>query len=85
VEVFLRTLRELAECWQVVVPGAAVRDTAMRLLMVHPLRLADALQLAAALAWADGRPVGRELVTLDERLAAAARLEGFAVRPETTA
>lgn len=83
VDGFLRAMRELSEAWQVVVPAASVRDTAIRLLMVHALRAADALQLAAALAWADGQVHGREVVTLDERLAAAARLEGFATLPET--
>jgi uncharacterized protein len=39
----------------------------------------DALQLAAAFAAAEGRPSSVELVTLDDRLAAAARREGFAL------
>ncbi len=82
-EVFLRSLREAGEAWQMVVPAAAIRDAAIRLLMVHPMRAGDALQLAAALAWADGQPSGCCIVTLDDRLAAAARLEGFAVLPET--
>jgi predicted nucleic acid-binding protein len=82
-EVFLASLREAGEHWQVVVPGAAIRDAAIRLLLVHAMRAGDALQLAAALAWADGRPTGRRVVTLDDRLAAAARLEGFTVLPET--
>jgi predicted nucleic acid-binding protein len=82
-DVFLRSVREAGEHWQVVVPGAAIRDAAIRLLMVHAMRAGDALQLAAALAWADGKPSGRHFVTLDDRLAAAARLEGFAVLPET--
>ena len=83
VDVFLRALRELGEAWQVVVPGPSVGEAAIRLLMVHALRAGDARQLAAALAWSDGRPAGRDIVTLDERLAAAARLEGFTVLPET--
>ncbi|HSJ25022.1 MAG TPA: hypothetical protein VK929_10160 [Longimicrobiales bacterium] len=57
-----------------------VRTTAMRLLRTHPLRAADALQLAAALAWAPA-PAGDVFVTLDERLATAATLEGFTVLP----
>lgn len=82
-EAFLRALRELGEGCQVVVPGPAVRDAAIRLLQVHDLRAGDALQLAAALAWADGRPEGCDFVTLDERLAAVARVEGFTILPET--
>jgi uncharacterized protein len=46
---------------------------------VHPLRAADALQLAAAFAAAERRPTSLELVTLDDRLADAARKEGFVV------
>lgn len=40
----------------------------------------DALQLAAARVWA-GPTGGAELVTYDEGLALAARLQGFVVRP----
>jgi uncharacterized protein len=57
---------------------------AVRLVRVHALRAADALQLAAALVWADGTPAARELVTLDQRLATAASQEGFAVRGDVT-
>ncbi len=56
-----------------------VKRVAARLLRVHPLRAADALQLAAALAWAEGDPRARVLHTLDVQLAAAARREGFDV------
>lgn len=80
-EVFLRSVREAGEAWQVVVPGAAIRDAAIRLLKVHPIRAGDALQLAAALAWADGRPSACDFVTLDDRLASAAGLEGLTVLP----
>jgi predicted nucleic acid-binding protein len=46
---------------------------------VHILRAADALQLAAAVVVAEGLPSSLDIVTLDERLAAAARREGFTV------
>lgn len=55
----------------------AVREAAVRFLRVHPLRAADALQLAAAFVAAEGRPSSLDLVTLNGRLAAAARKEGF--------
>jgi hypothetical protein len=58
-----------------------VKARARRLLGVHPLRAADALQLASALLASSDDPAGFELVTLDERLAEAARREGFTVRP----
>jgi uncharacterized protein len=52
---------------------------------VHPLRSADALQLAASFAAAERRPMSLELVTLDNRLGNAARKEGFTVIDPTTA
>ena len=70
-------LRRLGEGWHEVEPSDAVREAAVRFLRVHPLRAADALQLAAAFVAAERRPSSLEIVTLDERLAAAARKEGF--------
>jgi hypothetical protein len=46
---------------------------------VHPLRAADALQLAAAFVAAERRPASLQVITLDERLADAMRKEGFAL------
>ena len=65
--------------WQEVEAGDLVRETAIRLLRVHPLRAADSLQLAAAFVAAEGRPSTLEFVTLDDRLALAAQREGFVV------
>lgn len=59
----------------------AVKQRAKRLLARHPLRAADALQLGAALLVADDDPGRIEIVSLDERLAEAARREGFRVLP----
>jgi predicted nucleic acid-binding protein len=70
-------LKHLAHAWHEVDPSDPVRETAVRFLRVHPLRTADALQLAAAFIASERRPSSLELVTLDERLAAAARKEGF--------
>ena len=75
----LERLDLLAESWNEVQPVVAVRSAARRLLRVHALRAADALQLAAAVVAAEGQPASLEIVTLDERLAAAARREGFTV------
>jgi uncharacterized protein len=66
----------LRKSWFEVQPGDAVREQALRLLRVHNLRAADALQLAAALEWAGNPPEGG-FVTLDDRLLDAARREGF--------
>ena len=75
----LTRLRALADSWDVVQPTEGVREAAARFLRVHPLRAADALQLAAAFVLADGRPSTLELIVLDERLAGVANREGFAL------
>lgn len=62
-------------------PTADIRETARRLVRVHELRAADALQLAAAVAWCGGRPKSEGFVSLDRRLRTAAELEGFSVLP----
>ena len=46
-------LKQLAAGWHEVDPSDIVRETATRLLRVHPLRAADALQLAAGFAVID--------------------------------
>jgi len=72
-------LADAARDWTEVPPIDRVRDQAVRLVRVHPLRAADALQLAAALVLSDFEPRTLPFVTLDDRLAAAARREGFEV------
>lgn len=62
-------------------PTNKLRSLAGRLLAVHPLRAADALQLAAALRWCEDEPGGKAFVCLDDRLRAAARREGFSPIP----
>lgn len=74
-------LRQTARTWTVVEPAPALREAAAQCAIIHGLTSGDALQLAAALAWADGHPHGRHFVTLDRALAEAARLEGFTVLP----
>jgi uncharacterized protein len=81
----LQRLRQLTAGWHEVDPSDEIRETAARFLRVHPLRAADALQLAAAFAAAERRPASLEIVTLDDRLANAARKEGFAVLDLTEA
>ena len=74
-----RLLSEAGERWTEVPPLDRVRDQAARLVRLHPLRAADALQLAAALVLSDFEPRTLPFVTLDDRLASAARREGFDV------
>jgi uncharacterized protein len=73
----LQRLQRLSAGWHEIDPSDEIRETASRFLRVHPLRAADALQLAAAFAAAERRPASLEMVTLDDRLANAARKEGF--------
>jgi len=75
----LADLRDLSEAWTEVTAIAPVRERALRLLAVHALRAADAVQLAAALVLAEDRPVGHSFVCNDPRLRGAAEREGFAV------
>jgi hypothetical protein len=69
-------LLALKSSWFEVQPGDAVREQALRVLRLHPLRSADALQLAAAMEWAGSPPDGT-FISFDERLTAAAQREGF--------
>lgn len=72
-------LDELVTASHMVFDVEAVKAVARRVLRRHPLRAFDALQLGAALHWAEHHPEGRTVHTLDQRLAAAARSEGFVV------
>lgn len=67
----------LRDRWNEVQPTDEVRDRAERLLRIHKLRAADALQLAAALVWCGDRPQGRALIGADGNLSDAAAAEGF--------
>ncbi|MGH9314479.1 MAG: type II toxin-antitoxin system VapC family toxin [Vicinamibacterales bacterium] len=73
----LRRLDALARSWIEVEPHDELRETARRFLRVHPLRAADALQLAAAYLAAERRPPTLTMVTIDDRLQEAAAKEGF--------
>ncbi len=70
---------ELAAASHLVVDVESVKSLGQRMIRVHALRAADALQLAAGLFWSGGRPESKVLHTFDDRLALAARREGFDV------
>jgi len=74
-----RTLAGYRDFWLEIAPRDDVREHAARLLLRHPLRVADAMQLAAAMVWARARPDRHGFLTRDGRLAEAARKEGFDV------
>jgi len=66
-------------------PTTEVRRIARRLLMTHPLRAADALQLASALFFSGIQVPELPFVTLDKNLASSAGKEGFSlISIETT-
>jgi predicted nucleic acid-binding protein len=69
----------LASLWRVVEPSAKVAHDARSLLELYPLRAADALQLAAAMEWCEGKAKGNVFLTFDLRLREAAGLAGFTV------
>lgn len=77
----IERLRAIVEHADTVSPTDEVRRRAGRLVSVHALRAADALQLAAALIWCEEQPHGEVFVCLDARLRDAAHREGFDVRP----
>lgn len=70
-------LEVLAQSWSEVLPTDLTREHSVNLLRRHPIRAADAMRLAAAITLARGRPRGHRFATVDSRLAAAARGEGF--------
>ena len=74
-------LGTLERSWTCVDDLGHVDRRARRLLALHDLRAADALQLGAALVACDEQPSLLPFVTLDHRLGEAARREGFAVLP----
>jgi predicted nucleic acid-binding protein len=69
----------IANLWDVIAPSAKVALDACAILERYPLRAADALQLAAALEWCEGKPKGEVFLTFDLRLREAAGLAGFAL------
>ena len=75
----LLRLQGLSQVWYEVQPGRRIKTLAQRLLRVHPLRAADSLQLAAALAAAEEDPASIGFVCFDVRLNRAASREGFRV------
>ena len=72
-----RHLDQLSAHWTEVSPTNEVRARAIRLLRIHPLRAADAFQLAAALIFCREQPQHLPFLTADQRLRTAAALEGF--------
>ena len=75
----LSKLNRAAAGWLTIRPSERVRQRALRLLRIHPLCAADALQLAASLAACGEDPETLAMVCSDRRLSEAAAREGFTV------
>lgn len=73
---------DLFRKWAAVTHVEGVRRRAERLVGVHPLTAADAMQLGAAMLASGDRPETLDFVTLDQQLARCAQLEGFRVHPK---
>jgi len=78
----ITALGELCDAWTEIQSVAPVCERASRLLAIHPLRAADAMQLGAALVAVSDRPRGHGFVCTDRRLREAASREGFRGLPE---
>lgn len=78
IEDALATLGLLSHHWIEILPHQDVRRLAEHLLGRHPLRAADAWQLAAALTWAGPSPAGFAVASFYARLSEAAAKEGLA-------
>jgi predicted nucleic acid-binding protein len=72
-----RLAQIVAASWTSIMPSERIAVEACSLLEAHPLSAADALQLAAALEWCEGKPRGNVFLTFDRRLREAAGLAGF--------
>ena len=73
----LRRLDVLRKAWNEIQPTEEVREWAERLLGVHKLRAADALQLAAALVWSSNRLVAGPLLQATQPCPMLRRPKGF--------
>ena len=70
-------LAVLRDTWKAIQPSEQPREEAEAFVGRFPLKAADALQLAAAMAWCRGRPGGRVFISGDSQLLEAARQLGF--------
>jgi predicted nucleic acid-binding protein len=72
-------LEYLRNRWNEIQPTDILREHAERLLRMHKLRAADALQLSAALTWCRNSPRKHAFIAADIALLEAAEAEGFIV------
>ena len=72
-------LEQLRSGWRELQPSDLLRSQAEIFLMGHPLKAADALQLAAAWIWCSGNPQRCVFISGDAQRLEAARQAGFQV------
>ncbi|MBB6142532.1 putative nucleic acid-binding protein [Silvibacterium bohemicum] len=72
-----QALDQLRLSWRELQPTEPLRAQAEALIDRFPLKAADALQLAAALAWCMDRPTHRPFISGDKQLISAASQLGF--------
>ena len=75
----LSRFNALSQVWYEVQPSQRIKTVAQRLLRVHPLRVADSMQLASALVASEDDPTSLGFVCFDARLNQAASREGFTI------
>jgi predicted nucleic acid-binding protein len=80
-EQVLGDLESLSAGWIEIQATERLRQRALRLLRLHSLHAADALQLSAALIACNESPQTLPFVRGDSRLSDAARKEGFPLLP----
>jgi hypothetical protein len=76
-----KRMNDLFDLAYEIVSITKVKERAMRLLQVHPLRAPDALQLASVLVATEEDVAKLPVMCLDDRLKTAAFREGFLVNP----
>jgi predicted nucleic acid-binding protein len=76
----LQQLLGLTNLWDTVTPSSKIAQNACALVELYPLRAADALQLASALEWCEGKPKGRVFLSFNQRLREAAEMAGFTLQ-----
>ncbi len=74
-------LSALSEEWSEILPSERTRKRAERLLLIHPLRAADAFQHSSTHMEAEETPQGLEFVLSGSKLSEAASKEGFTILP----
>lgn len=77
-----RRMNDLFDIAFDIVSISKVKQRALRLLQVHPLKAADALQLASVLVATQEDTSKVSIMCFDEILKQAARREGFTVNPD---